>query len=52
MEFEIKNGCGKVKEYNSYNGLLEFEGELLNGERWNGKVNDYYYNGNLKFKGE
>ncbi len=30
---EKKNG--KVKEYNS-DGTVKFEGEYLNGERWNG----------------
>ena len=34
--YELKNGNGKVKEYND-NGDLEFEGEYLNGIKWNGK---------------
>ena len=34
--YELKNGSGKVKEYNKY-GDLEFEGEYLNGIKWNGK---------------
>ena len=34
--YELKNGNGKVKEYNNY-GDLEFEGECLNGIKWNGK---------------
>jgi len=32
IEFEIKDGNGKGKEYNSNNGKLIFEGEYLNGE--------------------
>ena len=48
--YELKNGTGKVKEYD-YNGQLKFEGEYLNGKR-NGKGKEYYYNGNLKFEGE
>ena len=34
---------GKVKEYNYYNGKLEFEGEYLNGKK-NGKGKEYYEN--------
>ena len=40
MEFEIKDGNGKAKEY-KYNGLIEFEGEYLKGKR-NGKGKAYY----------
>ena len=40
-DFEIKNGCGNVKEYH-YNGSVQFEGEYLNGKR-NGKEKEYYY---------
>ena len=36
LEFEIKIGCGKGKEFND-NGNLMFEGEYLNGEI-NGKA--------------
>ena len=39
--FILKNGNGKVKEYN-YKGKLEFEGEYLNGKR-NGKGKEYNY---------
>ena len=46
----LKNGNGKVKEYD-YNGVLEFEGELINGER-NGNGKEYYDDGKLKFEGE
>ena len=38
--FPIKNGNGKVKEYNE-NGDLIFEGEYLNGKMWNGKLREY-----------
>ena len=48
--YELKNGNGKIKEYD-YKGKLEFEGEYLNGLR-NGKGKEYYENGNLKFEGE
>ena len=41
-ESEFSNGerNGKGKEY-SINGELKFEGEYLNGKRWNGKVKEY-----------
>ena len=47
-EGESLNGKrnGKGKEY--YNDKLEFEGEYLNGKKWNGKGKEYYDNGNLK----
>ena len=53
FEGEILNGKrnGKGKEYNDYNGKLEFEGEYLNGER-NGEGKEYYDNGKLEFEGE
>ena len=38
--YELKNGKGKVKEYNEY-GRLIFEGEYFNGKR-NGKGKEYY----------
>ena len=41
----------KVKEYNSLNKELLFEGEYLNGKR-NGKGKEYYYSDTLKFEGE
>ena len=44
IEYEIKDGNGKVKEY--YNGKLKFEGEYLNGER-NGKGKEYNSYGKL-----
>ena len=39
-KFEIINENGKVKEYNDNNKII-FECECLNGERWNGKRNEY-----------
>ena len=47
--YELINGSGSVKEYNS-RGELEFEGVSLNGKR-NGKGKEYK-NGKLKFEGE
>ena len=47
---EKKNGKGK--EYNKYTGKLIFEGEYLNGKKWNGKCIEYYNNSKLKFEGE
>ena len=29
-----------------------FEGEYLNGKKWNGKGKEYYYDGKLIFEGE
>ena len=49
ISYELKNGDGKVKEYND-NGELLFEGEYLNGLR-NGKGKDYFF-GKLIFEGE
>ena len=58
---EIKNGAGKVKDYNEKGNLI-FEGEYLNGKRWNGKgkeFDDYrliydgeYLNGKRNGKGK
>ena len=36
--YELINGNGKVKEYNNEEKII-FEGEYLNGKRWNGKEN-------------
>jgi len=49
--YELKNGNGKVKEYND-DGDLIFKGEYLNGQR-NGKGKEYDTNsGKLIFEGE
>ena len=48
--YELKNGTGKVKEYNDYDGKLRFEGEYLNGLR-NG-IGKEYFKGILEFEGE
>ena len=47
---ELKNGTGKVKEYDDY-GTLKFEGEYLNGKR-NGKGKEYDINGKLTYEGD
>ena len=49
--YELKNGTGKVKEYDSYNGKLKFEGEYLNGKR-HGKGKEYKskFDGSLQFE--
>ena len=39
LEYELKDGQGKIKEY-FYNDTLRYEGEYLNGER-NGKGKEY-----------
>ena len=50
--YKLKNGKGKVKEYNLNDGKLIFEGEYLNGRK-NGKGKDYHFSfGKLKFEGE
>ena len=41
---------GKGKEYR--NGRLFFEGEYLNGKKWNGKAFKYFGNDKLYFEGE
>ena len=38
---------GKAKEY-YFNGILYYEGEYLNGNKWNGK--GYNYNGKMIFE--
>ena len=37
---------GKAREYYD-DGKLLFEGEYLNGEKWNGKAKEYCSNGNI-----
>ena len=39
----------KGKEYDYY-GKLIFDGEYLNGKKWNGKGKEYKYNGQIKFE--
>ena len=46
LEFQIKNGNGKVKRYNQDNKLI-FEGEYINGE----KKGKEYKNKELIFEG-
>ena len=38
IEYELINGCGKVKEIEYYHHTFVFEGEYLNGVKWNGKL--------------
>ena len=41
--YELNKGVGKVKEY--FNGILIFDGEYINGKKWNGisrKINSNY----------
>ena len=47
LEFIIKDGKGKIKEYYK-NGVLKFEGEYIYGKK-TGKVKEYYNNRQLKF---
>ena len=47
--YELKNGNGKIKEYD-YDKLL-FEGEYLNGRR-NGKGKEYDQDGKLIYEGK
>ena len=42
---------GKIKEYNSYNNRLIFEGQYSDGKR-NGKGKEYNENGKIIFEGE
>ena len=52
LEYELKYGCGKVKEY-YYNGYdLKFKGTYLNGKKWNGLKLENDDNDKLIFKGE
>ena len=48
--YELIKGNGKVKEYDSLDGLLIFEGEYLKWKR-NGKGKEYYKNGIIKYEG-
>ena len=48
IDFEIKEGNGKGKEYNN-DGNLEFEGEYLKGKRKEIKK-EYYFDDKLKFE--
>ena len=50
LEEENSNQQRKEKDYNS-NDKIIFEGEYLNGKRWNGKGKEYGDNGKIKFEG-
>jgi len=47
----LKEGKGFIKEYNSYNYTLEFEGEYSNGNK-NGIGRKYHDTGKIYFEGE
>ena len=47
----IREEFGRIKEYNSYNNRLIFEGEYSNGKR-NGYGKEYNEEGKLIFEGE
>ena len=49
--YQLINGNGYTKEYDyNTNGLIQYEGECLNG-KLNGKGKIYYY-GKIKYEGE
>ena len=50
LEYELKNGNGKIKEYGEYDMLI-FEGEYLDGKK-HGKGIEYYEHYRVKFNGE
>ena len=43
-EYINEDRNGKGKEYKYYTGRLLYEGEYLNGKKWNGKEYDYNCN--------
>ena len=47
--YTLNKGNGKVKEY--HDGVLNFDGEYLNGKR-NGKGKQYFWNKKIEFDGE
>ena len=49
--YEIINGNGKVKEYDK-GERLTFDGEYLNGRRWNGIFRIYNVNGTILIEEE
>ena len=50
-KFVVYESNGLAKEYNSFNDHLIFKGKYLNGKR-NGKGEEYYSYGEVKFSGE
>ena len=44
-------GIGKVREYDKADNLI-FDGEYLNGKRWNGKFKEYNEDDELITEGE
>ena len=51
IDFEIIDGNGKIKMYDSSYGNLYFEGNLINGEI-SGKGKEYKHQGKVSFEGE
>ena len=49
MVLLLENGRGK--EFYE-NGKIQFEGDYLDGKRWNGKIREYLISGKLKDEGE
>ena len=50
-KYKIGEKNGKGKEFNKH-GELIFEGEYLNGKRWNGKLEEFNENDKIKVKWE
>ena len=50
-ESELKNGQGKIKEYDDINGKIIFEGDYKYGEKWNGNTKEYNEDNKVSFDG-
>ena len=50
-KYTIYGQNGNVKEYNSYNDQLMYEGGYINGKK-NGEGKIYYYSGTVMYEGE
>ena len=51
-ELKIEGDLNEEIEEDKYNGEIKFEGEYLNGKKWNGKRKEYNDNGKLIFEDE
>ena len=51
LVYELSNGKGHIKEYQSSDNYLKYEYDFLNGEK-NGKGKVYHYKGKIIFDGE
>ena len=47
-----RNGKGKERSLIPISGTLEFEGEYLNGKKWNGKGKEYDFDAKSRFEVE